>query len=250
MTNMASWDDEEFEPTESAANTSAAKDKWDGEDEDEDAPDNWWSDEEGEDKNKENVPKSQPKKKKTLGEKIAEREEKQKEERRQESLRRLQEQEDNRELTSEERKKMQEESDLELAMDTFGVAEDHAVAAPVLPDQRTIDNFTPTNKEEFNELSKMIVQKLAKLEGRIEYGSFLETTVRDACAGCEPDVIKKISSTLNSLATEKQKLIKEKTKGKKKTGAAANKTLKTGKGVKGDMDYDDYGDYGDFDDFM
>jgi len=249
MTNMASWDDEEFEPTEaSAGNTSVVKDKWDGEDEEDDAPDNWWSDEEGEEKNKENVPKSQPKKKKTLSEKIAEKEEKLKEERRQESLRRLQEQEDNRELTAEEKKKMQEESDLELAMDTFGVAEDHTPA--VLPDQRTIDNFTPTNKEEFNELSKMIVQKLAKLEWRVEYGSFLEATVRDACAGCEPDVIKKISSTLNSLATEKQKLIKEKTKGKKKTGAAANKTLKTGKGVKGDMDYgDDYG-YGDFDDFM
>jgi len=249
MTNMASWDEDDYEPTEPTV--TSVVDKWDGEDEEDDAPDNW-DDEEDEEKNKENVPKTVPKKKKTLGEKLAEKDEKKK----QEMLQRLKEAEAARELTPEEEmaekmkaQKMQEESDLELAKEAFGVME-----AVVLPGQRTIDNFTPTNKEEFAELSKMIVQKLSKLEWRVEYGSFLEATVRDSCAGCEPDVIKKIASTLNSLATEKQKLLKKDTKGKKKTGAAANKTLKTGKGMHDDMDYgggyNEYDYNGEYDDFM
>jgi len=241
------WDDEDYEPSEAAVTTSVG-DKWDGEDEDEDGLKDNWDDEEEEDKENENVPKSQPKKKKTLAEKMAEKEEK----RKQEMLKRMAEQEAARELTPEEEmaeklkaQKMQEEADLELAKEAFGVVE-----AEVLPGQRTIDNFNPSTKEEFTELSKMIVQKLSQLEWRVEYGSFLETTVRDTCAGCEPDVIKKIASTLNSLATEKQKILKEKTKGKKKNPGAANKTLKSGKGMHNDMDYDGGYGYDEYEDFM
>merc|ERR550517_2418071 len=75
----------------------------------------------------------------------------------------------------------------------------------------------------------MIVQKLAKLEVRMEYASFLETLVRDCCAGCEAEEIKKISNTLNLLVQEKQKLNKAKDKGKKKTATAAKKTWRVGK---------------------
>ena len=34
----------------------------------------------------------------------------------------------------------------------------------VLPGQKTIDNFEPTNKEEFTELANMITKKLSKYE--------------------------------------------------------------------------------------
>jgi len=155
--------------------------------------------------------------------------------------------EENKELSPEEemeeklrRQRLQEESDLELAKDAFGVID--------VPAQKTIDNFNPLNKDEFLELSSMIVQKLAKFEGRTEYQFFLETLVRDCCAGLDSEDIKKISNNLNVLVNEKQKLNKV-AKGKKKTGAANKKTLATGKGMKDDdMNFDDsyYNEYEDF----
>jgi len=196
------------------------------------------------------VPKTQPKKKKTLAEKIAEREELKKKE----ALAKMQQAEEERELTPEEElerklmdQKRQEEADLELAKEAFGVTD----VAPALPGQKTIDNFNPKNKDEFAELSNMIVEKLSTLEYKTDFTYFLETLVRDCCAGREPEDIKKISNTLTLLANEKQKLSKaDKNKGKKKAAATGKKTLATGKGVgKADDDYyDDY--YNEYDDFM
>lgn len=196
------------------------------------------------------MPKTQPKKKKTLAEKIAEREELKKKE----ALAKMQQAEEERELTPEEElerklmdQKRQEEADLELAKEAFGVTD----VAPALPGQKTIDNFNPKNKDEFAELSNMIVEKLSTLEYKTDFTYFLETLVRDCCAGREPEDIKKISNTLTLLANEKQKLSKaDKNKGKKKAAATGKKTLATGKGVgKADDDYyDDY--YNEYDDFM
>merc|ERR1712168_1700618 len=89
------------------------------------------------------------------------------------------------------------------------------------------------------------------LEYKSDFAFFLETLVRDCCAGREPEVIKKISNTLTVLANEKQKLNKaDKNKGKKKAAATTKKTLASGKAVqKADDDYyDDY--YNEYDDFM
>jgi len=241
---MASWDDEDYEPVEASNVSAGGADRWSGEDEDDDGLKDNWDDEEEE---KETAPKSQPKKKQTLAEKIAEREEKKK----QELLAKMAQAEQERELTPEEEmemklkaQKMQEESDLDLAKEAFGV-----VDAVVLPGQKTIDNFTPKNKDEFAELATMIVEKLATLEYKTDYSFFLETLVRDCCAGREPEDIKKISNTLTLLANEKQKLSKaDKLKGKKKAAATTKKTLATGKGVKDDDYYDDY--YNEYDDFM
>jgi len=246
---MASWDDEDYEPAETVNQSSGAADRWSGEDEDDDGlKDNWDDDEE--EKEASDVPKSQPKKKKTLAEKIAEREEIKKKE----ALAKMNQAEEERELTPEEElerklmdQKRQEEADLELAKEAFGVSD----TAPVLPGQKTIDNFNPKNKDEFAELSNMIVEKLSTLEYKTDFNYFLETLVRDCCAGREPEDIKKISNTLTLLANEKQKLSKaDKNKGKKKAAATGKKTLATGKGVgKADDDYyDDY--YNEYDDFM
>jgi len=240
---MASWDDEDFEPTEA---TTTSLNHFAGEDEDDDDIKDNWDDDEEEKKEEVKVEPVKQKKKKNIAEKIKEKEEKA----RQEKLARMEElkkmEEENKELTPEEemeeklrRQKLQEESDLELAKDAFGVSD--------IPGQKTIDNFVPLNKDEFLELSNMIVQKLSKFEARAEYQLFLETLVRDCCAGLEAEDIKKISNNLNILVNEKQKLNKV-AKGKKKTGAANKKTLATGKGVKDDMDYDDsyYNEYEDF----
>jgi len=238
---MASWDDEEFEPSEAVVR--ATNDHWDGEDQDEDDLKDNWDDDEEEEKSAPAAQQSQPKKKKKLADIIKEKEEK----KRQELLaKKLEEENNNKELTPEEaleeklrRQRLQEESDLEIAKDMLGIED--------IPGQKTIDNFNPMNKEEFQELSNMIVQKLAKFEQRSEYSQFLETLVRDCCAGSDADEIKKISNTLNLLVQEKQKMNKA-IKGKKKT-PGTKKTLASGKGMNDDMNYgDDY--YNEFDDFM
>lgn len=241
---MASWDDEDFEPSEA----SNSMNQFEGEDvDDDDIKDNWDDDDEEEKKEEVKQEPKPVKKKKTIAEKIKEKEEKAKQEKlaRMEEMKRMEE--DDKDLTPEEqleeklrRQRLQEESDLELAKDAFGVTD--------IPGQKTIDNFLPSNKDEFLELSNMIVQKLAKLELCSDYQLFLETLIRDCCAGLEAEDIKRISTILNSLVNEKQKLNKV-AKGKKKTGAASKKTLASGKGVKDDMDYDD-GYYNEFDDFM
>lgn len=244
---MTSWDDEEYEPAETTtvvAGAGGGVDRWSGEDEDEDGLKDNWDDEE-EEKDASNVPKSQPKKKKTLAEKIAEKEAA----KREEVLAKMAQAEAERVLSPEEERRRQEESDLELTKDAFGCDEE---ITEVPPGVKTIDNFAPKSKEEFAELASMIVAKLTTLEYKTDYNYFLETLVRDSCAGREPEDIKKISNTLTLLANEKQKLNKDKNKGKKKAGATKKNTLATGKGV-GKAGYDDYDDYGyddDFGDFM
>lgn len=239
---MNSWDDEDYEPEEpKTAAAGVVADRWSGEDEDEDGlMDNW--DDDPVEKETSGVPKSQPKKKKTLAEKIAEKEEA----KRAELLAKMAEQEASRELTEAEKQAKVEQEDLELAKEAFGVSDE------VLPGVKTIDNFEPKSKDEFAELSAMIVEKLSKLEYKSDYGFFLETLVRDSCAGREPEDIKKISNTLTLLANEKQKLNKaDKNKGKKKAAATKKNTLASGKGV-GKMANDDYDDYynNEYDDFM
>jgi len=244
---MTSWDDEDYEPADAVTNVvgGGAVDRWSGEDEDDDGLKDNWDDEE-EEKDTSNVPKTQPKKKKTLAEKIAEREAA----KREEVLAKMAQAEAERKLTPEEEmeqklrdQKMQEESDLELAKEAFGMND-------VLPGVKTIDNFSPKTKEEFAELSTMIVEKLSTLEYKTDFNYFLETLVRDCCAGREPEDIKKISNTLTLLANEKQKLNKDKNKGKKKAAATKKNTLAAGKGVgkAGDDYYEDY--YDEYDDFM
>lgn len=241
-----SWDGEDFEPTfEPVVNLD---DKWEGEDEEDDIADSW--DALDEDENKEKKVSTAPKKKKkTLAEKIAEKEEKKiKEKLAREEERRLEE-EQNRELSPDEQiaeklrqQRLQEESDLELAKEAFGITEP-------LPGVKTIDTFNPTDKEEFTELAKMVTTKFQQFEEESEYPGFLESLFRDLCTAVDPETIKKISTALNVLATEKQKMIKAKAGGKKKGAKAAN-TLKVGKASKSDMSSynDDF--YDEYEDFM
>jgi len=244
---MASWDDEDFEPDMDTKTITAGTDKWEGEDEDEDGlKDNWDDEDEEEDKPKVEVV-AKPKKKKTLQEKIKEKEEK----KRQEALEREEErkllEEAERELTPEEKlaakleaQRLQEESDLQLAREAFGVTDP-------LPNGPSIDNMTVSNHQEFEELRSLLVKKLSSFERMKEYPLFLENLFRDLCTSVEHEDIKKISSALTSLAQEKQKAAKA---AKGTTKKSKKQTLKTGKGTKND-DYggdDDY--YNEYDDFM
>jgi translation initiation factor 3 subunit J len=209
----------------------AAADKWAGEDEDDDVKDNW--DDEDEEPKSESV-SDDPKpaaasKKKALAKKIAEKEE-------QARLKA-----NSRPLTAEEQAadkleklRLQQESDLRLAQEAFGLGDANAAGLDALPLSSTSD---------FDNFKKVLISRLQAAERSPHYVPFLENTIRDICASLDPEDIKRISSNLNTLWNEKVKASKG-PKAKKGKAKGAIKVERTA------MDYDgnDIGD--DFDDFM
>eukprot|EP00066_Takifugu_rubripes_P019191 XP_011608457.1 PREDICTED: eukaryotic translation initiation factor 3 subunit J isoform X1 [Takifugu rubripes] len=147
---MADWDADTYEPKE-PLKKATTMDKWEGEDEDEDIKDNWDDEDEDEEKKAE-MTKTEPKvsEKKKLMEKIKEKEERLK--KKQEELKKnLEDELQEEELSLEEQlaeklrvKKLQEESDLELTKDAFGVGGTSNTVTG-------IDAMCPSSKEEFNE---------------------------------------------------------------------------------------------------
>nr|SVE80561.1 EOG090X0OQM [Daphnia magna]SVE82897.1 EOG090X0OQM [Daphnia magna] len=234
---------EDFEPPVSApVATAIVSDKWEGEDEDEPVKESW-EDEETESKPVETKTAPTATKKKSskrLEEKIAEKEKKTKQEA--EARRILQE----ANMTPEERiaeklrrQKLVEESDFEMAKETFGIT-------GTLPAEGSIDQANPSSKEEFVEFKNNLLKKLQSLSSKAPYNDFIEDLIKDICIGLEVDVLKKVSLTSKSLHEEKLKMVKAATKGGKK--GKAKVTLKMDKGVVDNFD-DDFGG-GDYDDFM
>ncbi|KAJ8417648.1 hypothetical protein AAFF_G00224910 [Aldrovandia affinis] len=240
MADGDSWDTESFEPDESTTKV-AVLDKWEGEDEDEDVKDNWDDDEE-EKKAEEKKTEVKVSDKKKLSEKIKEKESRQR--KKEEIKPTVPFQIEEVELTPEEAAaeklrvmKLQEDADLELAMDAFAGVTNN------VPVSRTseIDALSPSSKDDFTELQKLLKDKLSQYESSVHYSSFLESLFRDLCISLEVDDLKKISTSLTVLLSEKQKQEKQnKAKQKKKKGV-----LPAG-GLKAKLK-DDLADYGDFD---
>ncbi|KAK2564422.1 Eukaryotic translation initiation factor 3 subunit J [Acropora cervicornis] len=248
---MADWDDEEFEPQDFGVKQS---DKWEGEDEDDnDVKENW--DDEDEDDTKEKPektenetdqapPQEKVKKRRTLKQVLKEKEEKANKEA----------------LLTEQEKQLQKEmlwitllslcilvekSDLELAKQAFGVQD--------VSESKSIDGMNPSTKEDFEELSKLIVGKLSNYQSSAEYLPFLETLFRDLCVSLDAEEIKRLGSAINILSTEKLKATQKTKKSKK----ATKKVTLAGSSAKAGRrdNFDAFGggnyDYGDeFDDFM
>ncbi|KAI5627039.1 eukaryotic translation initiation factor 3 subunit J-A [Silurus asotus] len=248
MADIDSWDTESFDPDEPIK--APGHDKWEGEDEDEDVKDNW-DDEEGEE---EKVTESKtaavmkvPEKKKLI-DKIKEKESLQK--KKQEELRKqqLEESKDSTDSTPEEElaeklqlKKLQEDSDLELAKDAFGIVSNNITG---------IDAMSPSSKDDFTEFERLLKEKISPYEKSIHYSSFLESLFRDLCLSLEVEDLKKINNSLTVLLGEKQRQEKQKGKKKKKGGLP-------GGGLKAKLkdDFDDYGEFEggyaqDYEDFM
>ncbi|TST35121.1 Eukaryotic translation initiation factor 3 subunit J-B [Bagarius yarrelli] len=246
-------DADNFEPNEPLKKAAGLRDRWEGEDEEDDVKDNW-DDEEEEQKVEEQ--KTVPAKKK-LGSKSREKEIKEKEiekEKKQEELRiRLQESQADSQLSPEEQvaeklrlQKLQEESDMALACEAFGVDGTTTNSAS------GIEAMCPSTKEDFVVFEKLLRDKITQFEKSVHYSSFLESLFRELCLSLEVDDLKKINNSLSVLLTERQKQEKEKTKGTKKK----KKTILAGGGLKAKMkdDFDAYGDfeggYNDYEDFM
>uniref|UniRef100_A0A3B5B880 Eukaryotic translation initiation factor 3 subunit J n=1 Tax=Stegastes partitus TaxID=144197 RepID=A0A3B5B880_9TELE len=243
---MADWDADNFEPEE-PIKKAAGLDKWEGEDEDEDVKDNW-DDEDEEDEKKTEVKKAEMKvsEKKKLSEKIKEKENRLK--KKQQELKEMETQEED--LTPEDQlaeklrvKKLQEDADLELAKDAFGVSStSNSVTG--------IDAMCPSSKEDFTEFEKVLKEKITQFEKSVHYSSFLDSLFRELCISLEVDDLKKISNSLSVLLSEKQKQEKQNKGKKKKKGVVPGGGLKAQ--MRDDLDYAEFdGGYAqDYEDFM
>ncbi|KAJ8340743.1 hypothetical protein SKAU_G00353760 [Synaphobranchus kaupii] len=236
MADADSWDAENFEVDEPVGKATGL-DRWEGEDEDEDIKDNWDDDEE-EKQVKEKKPevKSEVAEKKKLSAKIKEKEKKEQEQEHKAPIVKA-------DLTPEEQaadklraKQLQEEADLELAKDAFGVPNNVPVVSAAVT---RIDTLSPSSKDDFTELQKLLKEKISPYESSVHYSSFLESLFRDLCISLEVEDLKKISNSLTVLLSEKQKQEKQNKAKKKKKGV-----LPAG-GLKAKLK-DDLADYGDF----
>ncbi|KAL0278406.1 UNVERIFIED_CONTAM: hypothetical protein PYX00_000234 [Menopon gallinae] len=234
------WDSENFQTPN--LKPIASGDKWEGEDEDDDVKDNWEDEEEEkkDEEKQEEMKAFQVKKKKKISEVIEEKERKAREE----AARKLAAKEAMKKaLTPEEKlaeklrqQRLQEEADLQVTKETFGVIES----------TESIDAMNPTTQEEFNNLHEALVKKLQPLSSSVHYALFLENLMRSICASLNATDVKKLKSTIETLYLEKAKTEKaEKSKKNKSKGKA--KLM-----VEGDNEYSAYGtgDYDDFDDFI
>lgn len=166
------------------------KDNWDDEEEEETSKEA----DKDEAKSTTTVPKKK-KLKQTLAEK-AERERREREER----LKAKQEVPKTKEEELAEKlelQRLQEESDLMLAKDAFGVTESKSVSpafdAPL------------SSKDDFDAFQKSLIEKLQSVDKNVHYVSFLENLFRELCVTLEADDIKRISGNLNALFNEKVK---------------------------------------------
>ncbi|XP_043288796.1 eukaryotic translation initiation factor 3 subunit J [Venturia canescens] len=213
--------------------------KWEGEDEEEEVMDSW--EDVGEEKKDvekpAEVPKSKPKPKKSLSEKIEERERKAREEAEKKAK------EKDEALTPEERRaellrrqRLQEQADLRLAMETFGVTESTG-----------LDAMLPDTKEEFDQFCEILAQKINSFNKHTEFPGFAEELVNRIAVNLPSTSLKKLKTTLENLAIEKSKLEKgdkgkKKGKGKAKLKIEGENTHLT--------EYDAYTYDNEYDDFM
>ncbi|KYN27734.1 PREDICTED: eukaryotic translation initiation factor 3 subunit J [Trachymyrmex cornetzi] len=216
--------------------------KWEGEDEEEDVKDSWEDVEEEKkdvEKPAELVPKAKPKPKKALAERIEEREKKAREE----AERKVKEKEDA--LTPEERRtellrrqRLQEEADLRLAMETFGVTE--------VSQNESFDTMVPDTKEEFEQYGAAMSQKINQFNKHAEFPPFAEELIKSIALNLSSNYLKKVKTIVDNLLIEKQKMEKgdkakkNKGKGKAKLKIEGDNTLLS---EYGDYVYDEYDDF-------
>ncbi|XP_041364395.1 eukaryotic translation initiation factor 3 subunit J-A-like isoform X2 [Gigantopelta aegis] len=232
-----SWDSEEFVTPKKVV---AVTDKWAGEDADDDVKDDWEQndgnkeEEKGKEKEKTGGAYQRPKKK-PLAERIAGKETKKKQ---------MQEEEmSKKEMTPAERhsekmrlRKVQEEADLRLAREAFGIT-DKKVS------DSGIDSMFPSTEEEFVAFENALKTKITEFESSKFYASFLEKLFTDLTLGLQVEDCKKIGSVINSIHHEKEKQKKELEKKKKKKSKMSVNVER-----KDDFDFGVGGDYNAYED--
>jgi translation initiation factor 3 subunit J len=95
-------------------------------------------------------------------------------------------------------------------------------------DLRTLPLFNPATKAQFETLRETLVPILSNSAKRAHYVLFLQELTKQLAKDLPSDQIKKISSTLTTLANERMKEEKAADKGGKKSKAAKTKTTLAG----------------------
>jgi len=196
------WDADNFDPNDIKTAPSVGANKWEGEDEDEDVKDNWEDEEEEEKKDVEKQepakPAQQKKSKKIIEEKDRLREEAERKGEERETV----------QLTPEEIQKLQEEDDLRVAMETFGV-----VSVAETSTALGIDAMNPNTREEFDELEAAISKKVQSFAKSPHFPAFAEELIRNICVNLTSQDLKKLKTTVENMFLEKSKAEKgDKTK--------------------------------------
>jgi len=238
---MADWDADDFDPDEGGKlSVPKATDKWDGEDEDDDIKDAWdaESEEEKDDDSQKEETVVKVKKKKTLAQKIAEKEEAAAKALEERLAREAEEKELNTPQGKLEEKlrlqKIQEDNDLKLAADMLGLGGSSG---------GVIDSMTPSSKEEFENLTKAITDKVNSFDSSEHYQDFVEDLVKNLCMGLTCQTLKKCKTHVEAFHSAKLKEEKA-AKDKSKKGKTEKKSLKM------DSATGYYDGYDDMDDFM
>jgi len=239
----AEWDADDFEPPK--ATTGAApgfKDKWDGEDEDDDVKAAWDASSEEEDsKSSENSVKAvQVKKKKKLHEIIAEKEAKKNLEEEEAAAAKAEKEAANTpegKLAQKLRaQKIAEAQDLQMARELMGGGGPPG----------SIDGMVPTSKDEFDKLSKAICEKVQLYNQSSHYNDFIEGLIKDLALDLPAPTLKKVKIHVETLHSTKVRESNAKTKGKGKKGSTVKMDLTKdlfGGGADGDG-------FNEMDDFM
>ncbi|KAJ2740888.1 Translation initiation factor 3 subunit J component [Coemansia sp. BCRC 34301] len=143
--------------------------------------------------------------------------------------------------------KRQRERQMELEAAASNV--DDLFAGLTVKDTKIKDVLTalqPKTEAEFDELQTALVDRIQKSQNHRLYVQFLEKLIRELALPLKDIDVRKFSSTLTTLANEKQRIAREATKKKKPT--TKKPTLVTAPKAK--MDMNDYSNDYDDDDFM
>ena len=133
--------------------------------------------------------------------------------------------------------KLTEENDLKIAQDMFGADAVGAVGG--------IDAMNPQTKEEFDDFSKVVLDKITSLEASEHFQDFAEEFVRNLCMSLNVQTLKKCKTHVEAFHSAKLKEEKAAT-GKGKKGKNPLKSLKMDR----DSTTNYYDGYNDMDDFM
>ncbi|GAB1604934.1 eukaryotic translation initiation factor 3 subunit J-A-like [Argonauta hians] len=226
----ADWEREEF------GFQRIRNDKWEGEDEDDDVKDNWEDEEEEKkDLKQEEDPASsirafQKKKKRPIAEIIAEKEAQKEKLKEEELVPKVEAPPLDPNAEKLRQRRLQEESDLKLAKEAFGLTDG-------------IDQMSPESEDDFIKFEEALKNKITNYEKSPHYAAFLDKLFTDLIINVESEEIRKINASLSSMYHEKLKQQKEVDKKKKKKNKAS---IKYGK--ENDLDAIRYDDFGE--DFM
>lgn len=230
----ADWDNDDFEPRNFRT---VVSDKWEGEDEDDEVKESWEDDDEEKEKPVEtttDVKAYQKKKKRPIAEIIAEKEAQSKElaeakEKEKEELKRVKTPVDQA-AEKLRQKQLQEESDLKLAKEAFGLSDSN---------EGVIDKMSPEGEEDFLKFEQALKDKITTFEKSPHYAAFLDKLFTDLVINVESEEVRKLSATLNSMYHEKLRQQKEGEKKKKKKNKASLKVTRNND-LTDDLGYDDF----------